>query len=168
MEGLPSDAELAADLAEMLPLYARLRTRGGVAALDDAGEDEAAEGGPARSVAERGRHRLHRALDRNTSASRQAKRVLGYVCQGCGFDFEAVYGPAGRHAIEAHHLTPPAELSEDEPVGLDPRRDFAVLCANCHRIMHRKGGPATVAELRLLGRLDQFEAALKEFNGVLL
>ncbi len=78
--------------------------------------------------------------------------VFAYVCQSCGFDFETVYGPAGREYIEAHHLTPLAELPEDTPVPLDPKEDFAVLCANCHRMMHRKDGPRTLAELKALAR----------------
>jgi len=39
---------------------------------------------------------------------------------------------------------------EGESVELDPEKDFAVLCANCHRTIHRKGAPKSVAELRSL------------------
>ena len=84
------------------------------------------------------------------SASRRAKQVHGYICQGCGFDFEAVYGEVGREYIEAHHLTPLSELPDDQPVNLDPQKDFAVLCANCHRMVHRKNGPRTIEDLRNL------------------
>ncbi len=111
-----------------------------------------------RYFTERRRYRLHRSVERNSSAGRKAKKVHGYVCQGCGFDFEAVYGPAGREFIEAHHLTPLSELPEDTPVPLDPKEDFAVLCANCHRMMHRKDGPRTLAEIRTLARVGAVQA----------
>ena len=57
-------------------------------------------------------------------------------------------------------MTPLADLPDDRPVELDPQHDFAVLCANCHRIMHRKEGPKTVAELRQLDRVE----ALRRFH----
>ena len=155
---LPSESELAANLVELLSLYLRLRARGGVFPIDDI-EDPTAEI-HAGTITERRRYRLHRLIERNTSASRKAKMVHGYVCQGCGFDFESVYGPAGHEYIEAHHLTPLTELPEDVPVSLDPRDDFAVLCANCHRMVHRKQGPKTVAEIRAIASV----AAMRLFH----
>ena len=153
---LPSDDELAADLAAIMSLYLLLRTRGGVLPLEDV-EDEAA-GEHAETVIERRRYRLHRSVERDSSAGRKAKKVHGYICQGCGFDFEMVYGSTGRGYIEAHHLTPLAELPEDTPVALNPREDFAVLCANCHRMMHRKNGPKTLAEIRALSHVRTIQA----------
>ncbi len=92
------------------------------------------------------------------TSPRKAKKVHGYVCQVCGFDFEAVYGPIGHRYTEAHHLTPLSELPEDTPVALDPREDFAVLCANCHRMMHRKDGPKNLADIRALARVRTIQA----------
>ena len=153
---LPPDDELAADLADIMSLYLLLRSRGGVLPLEDA-EDEAAEE-HTETITERRRYRLHRSVERDSSAGRKAKKVHGYICQSCGFDFEAAYGEIGRGYIEAHHLTPLAELPEDTSVNLDPREDFAVLCANCHRIMHRKEGPRTLAEIRSLARVATIRA----------
>ena len=141
----------AIDLADMLPLYLQLRSRGGVHPLDDS-EDEAADE-HAGTVIERRRYRLHRTIERSSSASRKAKSVHGYICQGCGFDFETIYGAVGHEFIEAHHLTPLADLPEDIPVSLDPRDDFAVLCANCRRMMHRKDGPRTIVEIKSLAQV---------------
>jgi 5-methylcytosine-specific restriction protein A len=47
---------------------------------------------------------------------------------------------------------PLAQLPEGKPVSLDPVKDFRVLCANCHRMMHRRGAPDGVDELRELLR----------------
>lgn len=50
--------------------------------------------------------------------------------------------------IEAHHLTPFAAL-EGRPTELDVEKDFAVVCANCHRMLH-KGPPYTIAQLKTM------------------
>ena len=45
----------------------------------------------------------------------------------------------------------PSEPTEDFPVetvGVDPETDMAVVCPNCHRMLHRgKDGPLTIGEL---------------------
>ena len=58
------------------------------------------------------------------------------VCKACNFDFKAVYGERGREYIEIHHIQQLSELSE--PTEINPRTDLVPLCANCHRMIHRK------------------------------
>jgi 5-methylcytosine-specific restriction enzyme A len=60
----------------------------------------------------------------------------GLQCKACGVDFEAVYGPHGKGYIEAHHLKPVSSVKERTRI--DPRRAMTVLCANCHRMVHRR------------------------------
>lgn len=55
---------------------------------------------------------------------------------GCGFDFEDVYGAIGAGFAHVHHLKPLAEASAPTVTRLE---DLAVLCANCHAIVHRDG-----------------------------
>ena len=57
-------------------------------------------------------------------------------CQvpGCGFDFEMVYGELGTGFAEVHHLRPLGELCQPFSTTL---ADLAVVCANCHRMIHR-------------------------------
>lgn len=160
LANLPSQAELNEDLNDIVRLYLLLRSRNGVQPSDSANDEE--DLGDNASIPEKKRYRQHRSIERNPSAARKAKKALGYICQGCEFDFESIYGPAGHTYIEAHHLTPLSELPEDKPVELDPRKDFAVLCANCHRMMHRKDGPRTVDELRALHRVPEFRDQLVE------
>lgn len=60
----------------------------------------------------------------------------GTTCEVCGFDFEKTYGWWGKDYIEVHHIDPISQWEgEKEP---DIEKDFAVLCANCHRMIHRR------------------------------
>ena len=68
--------------------------------------------------------------------SEKAKCILGYKCEVCELDFSEKYGEIGKGYIEAHHLTPLHTL-KGKKVSLNPETDFAVLCANCHRMIHR-------------------------------
>jgi 5-methylcytosine-specific restriction protein A len=55
-------------------------------------------------------------------------------CEACGFDFFAFYGDVGRRFAECHHVVPLAELAF---VGKTQLVDLAIVCANCHRMLHR-------------------------------
>ena len=101
----------------------------------------------------RSRMSLHRKRER---AARDAKiekalkqnngRLLCEV-PGCGFDFFAVYGEAGRGYAHVHHKLPLAELP---PGGGKVRlADLAIVCANCHAMIHRGGGCRDMAGLIL-------------------
>ncbi len=84
---------------------------------------------------------------RNRTLARRAKERDGYICQVCGFDFEATYGDLGHQFAEAHHLFPVAELRRRKAVSLD---EVTTVCANCHRMLHRGREMLTVDELRRL------------------
>ena len=74
--------------------------------------------------------------------------IHGYLCQVCGFDFEETYGAWGRGFIEVHHVQE-LRAAPTEGVEVDPATDLAVVCSNCHRMIHRKAKRAlTLAELR--------------------
>lgn len=100
--------------------------------------------------------RLHLTRERCPRAVRRKKeRALAetgrLACEACGFDFAAVYGPLGTGFAECHHTRPLAELPGRRSTRLC---DLAVVCANCHRMLHRGHPRPTVARLReLLGRL---------------
>jgi len=66
------------------------------------------------------------------------------ACEACAFDFLAAYGERGRGFCEVHHILPFAIQSGDRVTKL---ADLAILCSNCHRMMHRNP-PPTVEELR--------------------
>lgn len=62
--------------------------------------------------------------------------VHGTRCMACGFDFEERYGRHGAGFIEVHHLRPVSKLKRKTKI--DPKTDMAVVCSNCHRMIHRK------------------------------
>ncbi|WP_328479515.1 HNH endonuclease [Streptomyces sp. NBC_00377] len=68
------------------------------------------------------------------------------ACEACGFDFEATYGPRGAGYIECHHVVPLHEAGE----GRTKLSDLALICANCHRMIHRRAPWPTPGELRNL------------------
>ena len=65
-----------------------------------------------------------------------AIRMHGHQCVACGFDFGEVYGERGEGYIEVHHLIPLHEVNDDHKV--NPETDLAPVCANCHRMIHRR------------------------------
>lgn len=56
-------------------------------------------------------------------------------CEICGFSFLDTYGLVGRGFIEAHHINP---LNEREGKQVTKKGDIALVCSNCHRMLHRK------------------------------
>ncbi|GGO22352.1 HNH endonuclease [Deinococcus humi] len=71
------------------------------------------------------------------------------LCEVCGFNFNTAYGKLGEGFAECHHLQPLGELPDDEGVTttLD---DLAVVCSNCHRMLHRGPMMLSVEGLRLI------------------
>jgi hypothetical protein len=100
-----------------------------------------------RGVTERGRYLWQLTQERNSSASKLAKQVHGYRCQACGMNFEERYGDLGRNFIEAHHLAPLSQLDYEQARVYGPG-DFAVLCSNCHEMIHRMQDLSDVTGLR--------------------
>jgi len=66
-------------------------------------------------------------------------------CEVCGFSFLDIYGDIGEGFIEAHHKNP---LSERENEMVTKKEDIALVCSNCHRMLH-KGNPVySIEELK--------------------
>ena len=110
----------------------------------DEGIQEAAEG--------RLLTRKHLARERNRqlveSKRKQAMKRYGKLCcEACAFDFAIHYGDRGNGFIECHHTKPVATLAEGHKTHID---DLALVCANCHRIIHRGKPWLSVAELKAL------------------
>jgi hypothetical protein len=82
--------------------------------------------------------RRHLARERSRAvirlAKERAKAIRGALdCWVCGFDFARFYGPHGDGYIEVHHTVPVSELDEDSDTRVE---DLALVCANCHRMLH--------------------------------
>jgi len=87
------------------------------------------------------KERLHLSRERNRElvlkAKLLAKNRYGCLkCACCGFDFFATYGEVGKGFIEAHHTKPVSTLHENG--GETKIEDIALVCSNCHRMLHRK------------------------------
>jgi 5-methylcytosine-specific restriction protein A len=87
-------------------------------------------------------------LARNPKLVAEAKKHYGSVCRTCDFDFKARYGELGSGYIECHHVDPlSGRDGRSEPTTI---ADVTVLCANCHRMVHRRRTPClTLEELKL-------------------
>ena len=84
------------------------------------------------------RKHLSRERDRRLVVLRKqaAMRQHGKLaCEVCDFDFAAAYGPRGLGYVEAHHVNAVREMEEETETRAE---DLALLCANCHRIVHRQ------------------------------
>lgn len=96
--------------------------------------------------------RVHLCRERNqkiVDAKRKQimKRDGRLVCEVCGFDFAARYGERGKGFIECHHTKPIATLGSGHKTKLD---DLAVVCANCHRMIHRRKPWLSIKELNAI------------------
>jgi 5-methylcytosine-specific restriction protein A len=102
-------------------------------------------------------YRYHRTLerDRKVVAIRKADALKHHgklECDGCGFDFAAAYGPRGYGFIEAHHKNPVHAMVEGD---VTTTEDLALVCSNCHRIVHKTKPWLTIAELKVLVATDR-------------
>lgn len=95
-------------------------------------------------------YRLHRHRERNAGLvakkKQQALEQFGCLCCSvCNFDFEKAYGPDGHGYIECHHTTPLYSLRPGTKTHL---KDLALVCANCHRMLHRIRPWPSIADLK--------------------
>lgn len=73
-------------------------------------------------------------------------KIHGSICMVCNFDFEKKYGILGKGFIHIHHIVPVSELGNEYV--LNPEKDLAPVCPNCHNMIHKKHPPYTIEELK--------------------
>jgi 5-methylcytosine-specific restriction protein A len=93
--------------------------------------------------------RLHRVRERNPALVRRKKEAAyqargALPCEICRFDFARTYGELGDRFIEAHHILPLAAAG----TATTRLTDLALVCSNCHRMLHRAKPWITPDELR--------------------
>lgn len=135
-ENIPNTEQLRADLFDYLNLYEEL-------AYNDSQIDENTE----LDAVERKQYRLHYRIERNSLIAKKVKKYKGYKCEACGFDFKSKYGEVGNHFIEAHHLKPVSTL-DIGMTKINIKDDFAVLCSNCHSMIHKLEDPSNLKDLK--------------------
>lgn len=96
--------------------------------------------------------RRHKLKERNQAIIKKAKELFKkqhgrLYCQVCGFDFYSNYGEIGFDFIEGHHTLPISELKTEVKTKV---KDIALVCSNCHRMLHRKRPWLLMSELKKL------------------
>lgn len=66
-------------------------------------------------------------------------------CEACEFVFEDRYGDRGKSFIECHHTKPLTEYKGEQKTRME---DLALLCANCHRMIHAQKPWLSVEDLK--------------------
>lgn len=96
--------------------------------------------------------RKHRLRERNQAVIKSAKEAFKQkngklYCQVCGFDFQTRYGDIGADFIEGHHTLPISELKGEVKTKV---KDVALVCSNCHKMLHRRRPWLKMEELQKL------------------
>lgn len=97
-------------------------------------------------------YKLHKSKERNkeliSSVKEQhLKNDNKLYCQVCGFSFVDIYGEIGQGFIEAHHIFPISQLKEETATKIE---DIALVCSNCHRMLHRRRPWLTMDNLKAI------------------
>lgn len=110
--------------------------------IDSHDEDLSVEEGKMKLISHYRRERNREIVRRKKE---QAFASGNHECEICGFSFKERFGV---NFIECHHLNPISDTGQTETT-LD---DLALVCANCHRILHRKidGKFPTIEQLQHL------------------
>lgn len=108
---------------------------GKVLIADGDAELNALEGEPRYQLV---RHRRRERFLRNAKIADIQKREGRLACEvpSCGFDFVEVYGEIGKDYAQVHHRKP---LGNRDAPELTKLSDLAIVCANCHAMIHRGG-----------------------------
>lgn len=93
---------------------------------------------------------IHLARERSRklveSKRRQVLKKNGrLLCEICGFDFTVYYGSRGEGFMECHHTKPVHTLANGHKTHLN---DLALVCSNCHRMIHRTRPWLSVDEMK--------------------
>lgn len=96
--------------------------------------------------------RVHKTRERDKELVKKRKSSAlrkhgSLVCEACGFDFGVRYGGHGLGFIEAHHVRPLHTIGER---GSTKASELALLCSNCHRMVHRQRPWLTIEELKAI------------------
>ncbi|MEX3923099.1 HNH endonuclease [Paraburkholderia sp. BR10936] len=116
------------DTAEMVATY----IKHGIPPMVDVDEQDGATEGNSKLA-------THLRRERNRKIVEQKKREVlkqtgRLCCEACGFNFKAFYGKLGERFCEVHHRVP---LHKADGLVKTTTADLAVMCSNCHRIIHR-------------------------------
>jgi HNH endonuclease len=115
-------------------------------------QDDYSDGGDIEFPEGKQYERKHKVRERNPKLVIRAKALFRakhgrLFCEACKFDFRTKYGSIGDGFIEVHHTIPVSELKRGAKTNV---ADLALVCSNCHRILHRRRPWLTIPALRRL------------------
>jgi len=115
--------------------------------VDSAGDDAFVDAAEGRLLSRMhvARERSHELVVRKKAAVLKSSGKL--VCEACDFDFATTYGPRGSGFIECHHVQPLHTLRPGVRTRLS---DLALICSNCHRMIHARSPWLSMDELRTM------------------
>ncbi|MFM7812236.1 MAG: HNH endonuclease [Acinetobacter junii] len=90
----------------------------------------------------------HIVRERNKTIIENKKRSIqpqALNCEVCGFNFKTVYGKVGEGFCEVHHKIP---LHQAKGIIETRLEDLAIVCSNCHRMLHRGKDISTLDDLK--------------------
>lgn len=95
-------------------------------------------------------YKLHLSKERSGKATKKLKKdtlnSTGKLeCEVCTIDFYQRYGDLGLGFIEAHHTFPVSKMKKDHKTKIS---ELALVCSNCHRMLHRAKNLLTIKELK--------------------
>jgi predicted HNH restriction endonuclease len=96
---------------------------------------------------------------RNHKLIQIKKAGSDYCCEVCGFNFAKIYGETGRKFIIAHHIEPLGLRHRPSMTGLE---DLALICSNCHAMLHTGHPSISLNELRSLASVRKFRDSFFE------
>ncbi len=122
-----------------------------ITAFADGDERVVPEEGESEAVEGRVLFRAHRVRERDPALVKKKKAAVlrrgnRLLCEVCDLDFAEAYGPLGEGFIECHHTIPFA-LGVVRKTKIE---DLALVCSNCHRMLHRAKEPLSVEKLRII------------------
>jgi 5-methylcytosine-specific restriction protein A len=141
---LPTENELRDDFIEMINLYRKAIERGGVSeglntqnTLDQEQDSIGYEKKIIRHI-----NLENQIIQTDPKFIKKLKKDKNYSCEACGFRYDKIYinYSEKKDYIEAHHIEPKFKVKSNVDLDKKLQRsadDFAMLCANCHRMIHR-------------------------------
>ena len=95
-------------------------------------------------------YKLHKVRERDRkiiiAKKKQVLKETGELrCEACSFDFVQTYGKLGEGFIECHHIIPLSNFQINKETNLN---DLALLCSNCHRMIHKTLNISSIDEFK--------------------
>lgn len=97
-------------------------------------------------------YKLHKLRERDSKLSESKKNKVfketgKLKCEVCDFDFYEKYGELGKGFIECHHTKQLSSYQTNQKTRIE---DLALVCSNCHRMLHRNLENMSIENLKTI------------------